>query len=135
MADGFHQMQIGGEFPLADTAQQLHDPGTEIVAVNGGHIVHPVGPGGHGAQLEVHKIHMIGQQNVRGLHILHVDFLDLIGDAPGHEQLRHQLQQMSHKLRLPDGELRRVIGDFISVIDFHKRNLSNHFSLIFVHYI
>ena len=123
MADGLHQMQIRGELALADAADHLHDPGAAVVAVDGGHIVDPVGEGGDGGELKVDEVHVVRQEHIGGLQTLHIEFFDLIilADEGGLAQAGHQTCE---KQGLADGELCRVVVFGIFVVDIHGEILS-----------
>jgi len=121
-------MQVRGKFPLADAADPLHQEGTAVVAVDGRHIVHPVGEGGDGRQLKIDEIHVVRQQHIGRLQALHVDFFDpiLLADERRPGKQRHESRD-DHGL--PDGQLRGIVIFGIFVVDIHGNNLISAFFL------
>ena len=92
--------QVPGELALADAAHEPEEPFPLQKAVDGHHIVAPMGedgPGGHG---EVHEGVVVAQQQIGGLHALHVHLLQLVfmGDQRCRRQHPGYRQQM-----LPQG--------------------------------
>ena len=76
--DGFDQVQVHGKLPGADGADQLHQPGTAVIAVNADHVVHPLYSGAHGGQFKIDEVHMVAQHDIGWLQSLHVDLFHLI---------------------------------------------------------
>lgn len=77
-ADGFDQVQVHGELAGADGADELHQPGTAVVAVDAHHVVDTVGERRHRRQLKVNEIHMVAEHHIRRLEPLHVNELHLV---------------------------------------------------------
>ena len=67
LADGLDQMQVHGKLSGADGTDKFHKPRTAIVAVDGHHVVDPMGQGTHGTQFKIDEVHMIAQQKIRRL--------------------------------------------------------------------
>ena len=111
-----HQGHVGGEFPLAQAAPPLHDKGAAVVAIDGGDVVDGMGPGGDGAEVEVHEVHVVGQQDVRGLQPLHVDLFDLVL-LPHHAQAAQGPEDGGKDLPLPQGRLGGVVAFEAAVVD------------------
>ena len=119
MEDLFHRTEeshIGGELPLAQAAQPLHDEGTAVIAVNGGDVVHRMGPGGDGAEVKVHKIHVVAQQDVGRLEALHIDFLDPVVLSQ-HAQAAQRAKNGGEDLPLPQRRPGGVVALEAAVVD------------------
>ena len=114
-------MQIGGIFSCGDGADPFQQEPLDHVAVNAYYVADGVGPGGHGGQLEVDEMHMVAEDHVRGLQIIHVHFFYLVGFADEHD-LGEEPNQPGPKFGLVHGVLGGFVPLFIFVI-----NLNVHF--------
>ena len=113
---GTEQRHIRGELPLAQAAQPLHQERAAVIAVNRGNVIDRMGPGGDGTELEVNKIHVVGQQQVWGLQPLHIDLLNPV-ILPDHADAAYCPQDRGEQQALLQRRLCGVIPLERAVID------------------
>ena len=110
------QSHIGGKLPLAQAAQPFHDKRPAVVSVDGSDVVHRMGPGSNGAEVEVHKIHVVRQQNIGGLQSLHMDLLNFVL-LPHHAQTAQGPEDGGEDLPLPQGRPGGVVSPEAAIVD------------------
>ena len=90
--------------------------------------VTPVAPnyaleGGHGAQQKINEIHMVAQQQIGRLHILHIDLFYFILLANEAEFAQYPNESYNKKW-LADRIFRGVIAPFVFIIDINIHNFT-----------
>ena len=94
------QRHVPGELPLADAADEPQEPFPLQKPVDGHHVVGPMGEHGPGGYGEVHEGVVVAQQQVGGLHALHVHLRQLV--FVGDQGARRQQPGHGHQV-LPHG--------------------------------
>ena len=114
----FDQMQVQRKLSGTDGADQLHKPGTAVVAIDIDHIIDAVRPGAHGAELEVYEIHMVAQQHIGRLQPFHTDLFHLVLHTEQGALAKHPNE--AHKEQgLTNGILGGLISFLIFIVHFH----------------
>ena len=81
-----------------------------------------MGPGGDGAEVKIHKVHMVRQKDIGGLEALHMDLFDLIFLAY-HAQAAQGPEDSGKNFPLAQGRPGGVVAFEAAVVDidvFHK---------------
>ena len=124
MADGFHQMDVGGEFPGGDGADPLQQEPFNHIAVDADHIGYGMGPGGHGCQLKIDEVHVVAQQHVGGRNTLHIHLFHLIFLADQGEPGQNP-NQTGPEFGLVQGVPGCLVPFFILIINFNVHKLKS----------
>ena len=115
LANGFHEVEIRGEFSRADRTDPFHQPRAAIVAVDIYDVVDAVREGSHRGKLEIDEIHMIGKDHIGRLQAFHVDLFDLVF-LPDEHHFRKNPNEQHEVDRLADGIFRCFVTFFVFVI-------------------